>query len=278
MRLIYTLIIIVITLITIVIALVLISRFSLINNNASPFTYGSTIRIQSIATTDYLSPTCTFNKPISGVLTGPSSAVSASSSATDIANTQLWEIVVPPSGTTTANGGYVFRNVSDGKYMFFPYSNTSNRSETVPLLAVPTTSLDTSISNTGNTKGAVLSPASLYSDPRFVFQISRTPSVNLGIGLANDDVYIISHREVNGTVSQLVTIGNLNAASSTPDLSLGCSAPAEIDPIGQFVISTTSAACTRSSAACVQFVKENSAQRFVIEQRVFKIVLAVSQQ
>lgn len=260
MQLIATILIIVVTIITIILALVLVSRITLRSLTNRSFTYGSTVKIQSVATNGFLAPSCEFSTTFQGSrLADPvnanviASAVTASTIRTEEKNIFAWKILTPP---LDAPSGYVFQNVVTGQYMVVKRNGTNS----APLLAIK------------NTRLPQLTPAFLYNDPSFVLQISQPRTLTTTSG--NDDIYIITHTE-GPTSYQLVTMGAINSANQLIPLPTRCSEPASLKLGGipnQLIASTESTACTGINTVCVQFVPTDDAEaNFPLIQRTYRI-------
>jgi hypothetical protein len=259
MQLIATILIIVVTITTIILALVLVSRITLRSLTNRSFTYGSTVKIQSVATNGFLAPSCEFSTTFQGSrLANPdatviASAVTASTIRTEEKNIFAWKILTPP---LDAPSGYVFQNVAGGQYMVVKQNGTNS----APLLAIK------------NARSPQLTPAFLYNDPSFVLQIIQPRTLTTTSG--NDDIYIITHTEGPNSY-QLVTMGAINSANQLIPLPTRCSEPASLKLGGipnQLIASTESTACTGINTVCVQFVLTADAENnFPLIQRTYRI-------
>lgn len=264
----FTIVIIIVILITIILSLYLISRYSSLSRSSNPFTYGDTVTIQSMATSNYLIPSCAFSYSGINTINGPISAISTSTSQTSTEEEKRWEIIRPPADTPS-NNGYVFRNISTRQYMFFPYICTETDFTNSNIFAVSSNSFASVVENINcaqgrrttnifeNIENGDIKPSVLYKDSRFVFQIRKPSKLSLNSGQNN--IFLLLHSDAAGLQSIVYTGGNVSVGDN-PTAPCSYSAP-----------------CTSRNGSCVRYApypvtqSGNFQRPEVTEQTIFRI-------
>ncbi len=299
-RWVFSVCIVALILITILIVLFLITRYNLLVTNNLPFTYGDVVTIQSLATGQFIVPGCEVdlnlmshpteapNQNPGDVIVGGNRVSILSANGSAEAAALRWEIVRPPPQQASASdsqsrpSGYVFRNITTNQYLFFLWNNISpvTRITTpaptvfnngVPALGATVsqfTTLSQGIPKSSRLPGGLISPQFLYSDSRFIFNISASSPAS--INSANSGVYTIGHTDTNGTLFDLTTVGGLATAPVPAPCPQYLPNVAALGEPGA-VRTAFPLLCSGANPACLYFMWDQTANAVPVEQTKFRI-------
>ena len=285
-RVLYIIIIIIIIIVTIIIVIYVIIQYRANNSNATTFTYGDVVTIQSLATNQYVTPGCSYvyvpqGNGISGIL--PNSNVSfLSASSTDSASQNLikWEVIVPPTPTegNPQKSGYAFRNKLTGQYMVIPIQQGFDPNDSARgligglVVALSAQSFNDPIVNPTPTTSTI-DPNLIYEnrDNNFLFQIG-SPNIKESL-VDSGGIYTITHSFSDGIVVVLATSG-------LPNQSVDSSKCIGIDtgsiPFTACQTNPCNLGCPQGSSACIQYLPFGTINSplYTKEQFLFKIIKA----
>lgn len=264
-RVLYIIIIIIIIIVTIIIVIYVIIQYRGKNSNATTFTYGDVVTIQSLATNQYVAPGCSYiPSPVWGGIVPGSSMSIVNSSYTDSVSQDLirWDVVVPPvpsqDNPSLGGQGYAFRNRLTGQYMVIPFQSGIIDGRAVGGLVLASTAQSFTSPIVPNPQGSVINPSVIYESTsafnnsfNFLFKIGSPGTLEPSNGSAG--VFTLVHVFRDGVRVILATAGLPN--QDTPTSTCGSDISNINIPYASCGINTCpNVFCPTGSQACVQWL------------------------